>query len=179
MRLLELDLGTAALNCTAEEVAETFAGMLREMRAAALFVRPDEREALRQIMENASGTLTVADVFPDFERDSDAHNTLRKLRTAQFVLPAGRDMWSPNERIAIKPFAKLVWDRLGEAAIFEPAPARSYEQPEEEIDLSLPEVNAPGAEETVGARGKTSKTWDDDDVLDFLSESEHGEVKHS
>jgi len=43
------------------------------------------------------------DVFPEFARDSEAHATLRRLRTAQFILPAGRDMWSPNERIAIKP----------------------------------------------------------------------------
>jgi hypothetical protein len=174
MRLLELDLGTAALNCTAEEVAETFAGMLREMRAAALFIRPDERESLRHIMENASGTLTVADVFPDFARDSDAHNTLRRLRTAQFVLPAGRDMWSPNERIAIKPFAKLVWDRLGESAIFDPAPQPSFTKPEEEIDLSLPDVNEPDAEEPVHVQSEGATAWDDDDVLDFLNESKHG-----
>jgi hypothetical protein len=171
MRLLALDLGTAVMNCTTEEITETFSGMLREMRAAAIFIREDERAALRQIMENASGTLTVADVFPDFARDSEAHNTLRRLRTAQFVLPAGRDMWSLNERIAIKPFAKLVWERLGEAAIFGSAPEKSFTQPEEEIDLSLPEVNAADSEETVRLQDKSAKTWDDDDVLDFLNES--------
>lgn len=173
MRLLELDLGTAILNCTTEEVAETFSGMLREMRAAALFIRDDERAALRHIMEHASGTLTVADVFPEFSRDSEAHNTLRRLRTAQFILPAGRDMWSPNERIAIKPFAKLIWQRLGEAAIFGNAPPKSDAQPEEEIDLSLPEVNAADSEETVRLQDKASRTWDDDDVLDFLNEPQN------
>jgi len=171
MRLLELDLGTAIMNCTTEEVTETFSGMLREMRAAALFIGEDERAALRQIMENTSGTLTVADVFPDFSRDSEAHNTLRRLRTAQFILPAGRDMWSLNERIAIKPFAKLVWERLGEVAIFGNAPQKSYAQPEEEIDLSMPEVNAADSAETVRLQDKSAKNWDDDDVLDFLNES--------
>ncbi len=170
MRFLELDLGTATMNCTTDEVAETFAGMLREMRAAALFIRADEREALRHIMQHASGTLTVADVFPDFARDSEAHATLRRLRTAQFILPAGRDMWDRNERIAIKPFAKLVWDRLGEVAIFDPAPQPSFTQPEEEIDLSLPDVNEPDAKETVRVKGKDAEAWDDDDVLDFLNE---------
>jgi hypothetical protein len=70
------------------------------MRAAALFIPAHERTALRHIMENASGTLTVGDVFPDFARDSAAHITLRRLRTAQFILPAGRDMWDRDERIA-------------------------------------------------------------------------------
>jgi hypothetical protein len=169
MRLLELDLGTTTMNCTTDEVAATFAGMLREIRAAAKFIRPDERAALRHIMENASGTLTVADVFPNFERDSDAHMTLRRLRTAQFIIPAGRDMWDHDERIAIKPFARLVWDRLGEAGIFEPLPPQTHTEPEEEIDLAMPEVNEPDEAATVRVRNK-SGAWDDDDVLDFLSD---------
>jgi hypothetical protein len=173
MRLLELDLGAATMHCTIDEVAVTFARMLREMQAAAAFIPVQEREVLRQIMSQESGTLKVSDVFPDFARDSAAHVTLRRLRTAQFILPAGRDMWDRDERIAIKPFAQLVWDRLGEEAIFGPAPKPAHTEPEEEIDLTLPEVNEPDAEETVRVKGVKNKAaaWDDDDVMDFLSES--------
>ena len=168
---IELDLGEETVSCTAEEIATAFAGLLREMRAAAAFVTPEERAALRKIMSYDSGALTVADVFPDFERESAAHVALRRLRTAQFILPAGRDMWDRDQRIAIKPFARLVWDRLGEAAIFgdEEEEKRVGTDPAE-IDLSLPEVNAPENAETVRAKGKTA-AWDDDDVLDFLQDT--------
>jgi hypothetical protein len=160
---LELDLGPVAMNCSAEEVAAVFAGLLREMRAAAPFIRPDERDVLRRILAHDGGTLTVADVFPDFARDSDALTTLRKLRTAQFIRPAGRDMWERGERIDVRPFARLVWDRLGEAAVFgddsDDTPA-----PSEDIDLALP-----GADDTAKAKSPAGK-WDDDDVLDFLND---------
>ena len=124
-------------------------------------------------MSYESGALTVADVFPDFQRESAAHVALRRLRTAQFILPAGRDMWDRTQHIAIKPFARLVWDRLGEVAIFGDEPEELLEPAEpdpEEIDLALPSVNAPDNAETVRAKGKTAK-WDDDDVLDFLQDT--------
>ena len=170
---IELDLGAETVACTAEEVAAAFAGLLREMRAAAAFVTADERAALRRIMSYESGALTVADVFPDFARDSAEHMALRRLRTAQFILPAGRDMWDRDQHIAIKPFARLMWDRLGEAAIFGDAPEATKEPDAEEIDLALPEVNAGENAETVRGKGKAGKTgaWDDDDVLDFLQDT--------
>jgi hypothetical protein len=168
---IELDLGEETVSCTPEEIATAFAGLLREMRAAAAFVTAEERAALRKIMSYDSGALTVADVFPDFERDSAAHVALRRLRTAQFILPAGRDMWDRDQHVAIKPFARLVWDRLGEAAIFGDEEEKKPADPDpEEIDLSLPEVNAPENAETVRAKGKTA-AWDDDDVLDFLQDT--------
>jgi hypothetical protein len=174
---IELDLGAETLACSAEEAAAVFAGLLREIQAATQHIRRDERLALRRIMATESGTLTVADVFPDFERESDEHMTLRRLRTAQFILPAGRDVWEPDQRIAIKPFARLAWDRLGEAALFGDAPEEEQleeEQPEEpqpveEIDLALPEVHETDAAETVRLKGKkAADQWNDDDVLDFL-----------
>jgi hypothetical protein len=166
---IELDLGAETLTCGAEEVAAVFAGLLREVQAATQHIRPDERAALRRIMSYDSGALTVADVFPDFERDSDEHMTLRRLRTAQFILPVGRDMWDRDQRIAIKPFARLAWDRLGEAALFgdAPEPGGGDGGNEDAIDLARPEVNESDAAETV--RGKTrAAAWEDDDVLDFL-----------
>jgi len=197
---IEFDLGTATLSCTAEDVAATFAGMLDEMRAAAVFVPADERSVLRRIMARASGTYTVEDVFPEFARDSGALTTLRRLRTAQFIRPAGRDMWERGERIAIKPFARLVWDRLGEDAIFAPAEkvpdfAPAEKVPEavaaDEVDLAAPDVDDLGSRETArlksdelvvsgskeAARLKKDNPaamWDDDDVLDFLKDDTPG-----
>jgi hypothetical protein len=177
---IELDLGAETLTCGPEEVATVFAGLLREIQAAAQHIRPDERAALRRIMSYDSGALTVADIFPDFERDSDEHMALRRLRTAQFILPVGRDMWDRDQHIAIKPFARLAWDRLGEAALFGDAPeaeepeagdAEDAKGDEDAIDLSRPEVNEADAAETV--RGKTrAAAWEDDDVLDFLKHSD-------
>ncbi len=170
---IELDLGTEALTCTPEEIAAAFAGLIREMRAAAQFITPTERAALRRIMSYDSGTLTVAEVFPDFERDSEAHASLRRLRTAQFILPAGRDMWDRDQRIAIKPFGRLVWDHLGEAGIFGDAPEDEDDR-DAEVDLSRPDVNEPDAKETVRSKNKNAADWDDDDVLDYLKDDTKG-----
>ena len=161
---LEFDLGTATMSCTAEEVATALAGLLREMREAAPFISTEERAALRWIMAHESGTLTVGSVFPHFARDSAELVTLRKLRTAQFIRPAGRDMWDSGEYIAVKPFARLVWDRLPPE---EEPPAAV---PVEEIDLALPEVNEADSKETVRLKHAGAAKWDDDDVLDFLKD---------
>jgi hypothetical protein len=115
---LELDLGTATMNCTTAEVAGIFAAMLREMQSVAGRLRPDERVALRLIMSRESGSLTVGEVFHNFARESEAHKTLRRLRAAQFVRPTKSGRWDPDERIDVKPFARLVWDRVGEGTIF-------------------------------------------------------------
>jgi hypothetical protein len=176
---LALDLGSETIHCSTEEVATALAGLLREMRAAAPFVTPEERETLRLIMSHPGGTLTVGDLFPDFERDSDALTALRRLRTAQFIRPAERDRWEAGERIEIKPFARLVWEKLGESAIFGDTPEEA-EEPEgeseevsEDIDLSLPGVDAPDNAETLRVVNKGAATWDEADVLDFLNDPKH------
>jgi len=172
---LEFDLGTETIRCTAEEVAAALAGVLREMRTAAPFVTPEEQLALRHIMSHESGSLTVADVFPDFDRNSDALTALRRLRTAQFIRPADRDRWEAGERIEVKPLARLIWDRLGETAIFgdEPEAEPEAEEPaaEDDIDLSLPGVNDSDEVETVRMADKTATSWDEADVLAFLDDS--------
>lgn len=158
---LELDLGPVTIGCTPDELAAALGGVLHEMRAAAPFLGPDERDALRRIMA-ADGPPAVADVFPDFARDSAAHDALRKLRTAQFVRPAGPDRWDAGGRIEVKPVARLLWDRAGEVGIFGPA-----DEPEasEDIDLSLP-----GVDEPTPRPGKRGGPWDDADVLAFLND---------
>jgi hypothetical protein len=119
---LQLDLGTATIRCTAAEVEAAFAALLREMRLVTPILRQDERQVLRRVMSRDSGTLTVADVFPGFVRESEAHKTLRRFRAAQLIRPARTGRWDPAEPIEVKRFARLVWDRAGEAAIFSPPP---------------------------------------------------------
>jgi hypothetical protein len=178
---LNLDLGAETIHCTEQELATALAGVLREMRAAAPFVTPNEREILRLIMSHPAGTLTVGDLFPTFDRDALALTALRRLRTAQFIRPADRDRWEAGERIEIKPFARLIWDRLGEAAIFGDAPEAQPADPAEDIDLSLPDVNEVDEggtvrmnEEddggTVRMAEKTKTGWDEADVLEFLND---------
>lgn len=175
---LTLDLGAETINCTEQEVASAIAGVLREMRAAAPFVTADERETLRLIMSHPAGTLTVSDLFPSFDRDAAALTALRRLRTAQFIRPADRDRWEAGERIEIKPFARLIWDRLGEAAIFgdapepEPEPELEPADESEDVDLSLPGVDATDEVETVRMAEKTKTGWDEADVLSFLNDEE-------
>ena len=150
---LEIDLGTTTIQCTPDEIAATFTAFLREMRLVARLLRADERMALRLIMSHESGTLTVGEVFRGFTRESEGHKTLRRLRAAQFIRPAKTGRWDPDERIEVKPFARLMWERMGEAelcsdeaAIPEAAPA------EEPVAVTVP-------------RGVVE--WDMDDVLDL------------
>lgn len=115
---IDLDLGTVTMQCTAPEVARIFAGLLREMQRMIPRLRSDEVDILRQIMFQESGTVTVAQLFPDFARESEAHFTLRRLRAAQFIRPARTGRWEPDEPIEVKPFARLMWDHIGEEEIF-------------------------------------------------------------
>lgn len=135
---VELDLGPVLLDCTPAEIATVFAGLLREIRIAVPRLSGADRHALRLIMARPNRALTVAELFPGFERDSDAHATLRRLRTAQFLRPFGPDKWHRDARIETKPFARLLWERLGEHALFGdatpdagPRPARAEREPHE------------------------------------------------
>lgn len=182
---VHITLDDLTLACTADEVGSVFDGILCEMRAAAPFLGDEDRAALRRIMSHDSGTLTVGELFPDFARESAAHLTLRRLRTAQFIRPGGRDMWDHGSPIEVKPFARLLWDRLGESAIFGAAPTHEAPEPavaepaaepaaaEEEVDLALPGVDEPEEDREpvgVGSKEHEAAAWDEDDVLDFLNE---------
>ena len=136
---IEIDLGSATMSCTADEIARTLAALLGEMRSVLPRLRDDEREVLRRIMASESGTLTVADAFPDFARESESHKTLRRFRAAQFVRPARTGRWDPDEPIEVKPFARLMWDHIGEEAIFDGVhPAVPMATPAEEVvDLGV------------------------------------------
>jgi hypothetical protein len=164
---LELDLGTVTMNCTTDEVAATLAALLREMRSVIPRLRQDERETLRRIMSHESNTLTVADAFPGFARESEGHKTLRRLRAAQFVRPARTGRWDPGERIEVKPFARLMWDRVGEDVIFagrpgsaaarEPVPVAA---PADDV-VDLGGAEEPGVPETAPAVAEPAADVDD------------------
>lgn len=116
---LELDIGPVHVNCTRKEVARVFAEQLREVRAAAEHLDETDRRALRFIMSQPNRSLAVTDVFPEFERNSEEHAALRRLRTAQFVLPMGPDKWDRDTVIDTKPFARFLWERFGEPLLFD------------------------------------------------------------
>jgi hypothetical protein len=155
---LDIDLGITTMNCTTDEVAEMLISLLNEMRLVALKLRADERVALRRIMSQESGTLAVGDVFRGFTRESEAHKTLRRLRAAQFVRPAITGRWDPDERIEVKAFARLMWDRVGEAGIFSDSPV-PVQPPRDDEDVLLM-LNEPAASE------QETRRWDDE-VLDL------------
>lgn len=189
---LELDLGTVTMSCTTDEVATTLAALLREMRSVIPRLRDDERNDLREIMSRESGSLTVGELFPDFARESEGHKTLRRLRAAQFVRPAQTGRWDPNERIEVKPFARLMWDRVGEDVIFagvRPSLAKAPAPAEDVVDLGLVEEDArveerANADEVVDLQDveeskepeepvvtkKRSAAFEDDDVLDVAED---------
>jgi hypothetical protein len=181
---LELDLGTAAMNCTAEELAAAMTSFLREMRSVAGLLRPDERVALRMIMSRETGTLTVGEVFRGFSRDSEAHKTLRRLRAAQFVRPAKSGHWVPEERIEVKPFARLIWDRVGEGTIFadvvlngeEDLPMAEPVAAPQPIPTVVPKAAQPGTiqpeavpTDEVDVEQVAASVWEDDAVVDLAA----------
>jgi hypothetical protein len=176
---VQIDLGTTTINCTIEEIEATFAWLLVEMHAAIPRLRPDERAVLRRIMANESGSLTVSDVFPKFTRESEGHKTLRRLRAGQFIRPAKTGRWEPNERIELKPFGWLVWNRCGEAALFndgtvsDPVPEHYDAGDDVVLDLASPDVNDLEAEAAMLLKDGDVANWDDDllDVQDFANDS--------
>jgi hypothetical protein len=98
-------------------------------------------------MSRGSESLSVGELFPEFARESEGHKTLRRLRAAQFVRPARTGRWDPEEPIEVKPFARLMWDRIGEDAIFDgvaslPAAVPVATPADDVVDLAIdPELN--------------------------------------
>ena len=171
---VQLDLGSATMNCTAEEIAATLASLLNEMRLVIPRLREDERDLLRQIMSRDSGTLRVADVFPDFARESEGHKTLRRLRAAQFVRPERTGRWDPDEPIEIKPFARLMWDHIGEDAIFAGAQAVPMAAPADDVvDLT---VDPDERQSVLAATAIAPQGPEQEDVLDLRDMEEEKPV---
>jgi hypothetical protein len=116
------ELETVKVPCTTEDLKATFGWLLLEMRSVAKVLRPDERDVLRKIMTHKGPTLTVRGLFPEFKREDESHKTLRRLRATQFVYPKRTGRWEPDEPVAVTPFARMMWDHLGEERLFSPPP---------------------------------------------------------
>jgi hypothetical protein len=115
-----LNLGFVTVTFEPEELDETLTSLITEMRAITSGLRDGERATLKKIMASESKTLTVQDLFDPvgFKRDSDDHATLRKLRDAQFIRPAGGGSWAAHKHVEIKRFGRLMWDKIGERKLF-------------------------------------------------------------
>jgi hypothetical protein len=116
-----LNLGFVSVTFGEDELDHTLASLVDEMRTITSGLTVPERDVLRRIMGAPPG-IKVTDVFSDFQRDTPAHNTLRQLRDAQFVRPAEGGQWTRDKHIAIKPFGRLMWEKIGEAKLFSRQP---------------------------------------------------------
>ena len=118
----------------------------------------------------------LASLFPEFTRESEGHKTLRRLRAAQFVRPARTGRWDPQEPIEVKPFARLMWDRIGEDAIFDgvaslPAAVPVAMPTDDVVELAInPESN--GAVELNAAADEPAKDVVDLQEVEDVQESE-------
>jgi hypothetical protein len=125
----DVALDTVAIPCTIKDLQATFEWLLVEMRSGGKGLHSDERDVLRKIMSHTGATQTVSDLFPDFQRESAAHHMLRRLRATQFIYPAKSGRWEPDEPIQVTPFARLMWDHLGERRIFASPPNKPKKAP--------------------------------------------------
>jgi hypothetical protein len=143
---VDVEFETVTVPCTAKNLRATFGWLLKEMRSVGKILRPDERDILRRIMNHKGEMLTVSALFLTFEREGEAHKTLRRLRATQFIYPANTGRWEADEPIEVTPFARLMWDHIGEERIFAPP---AVFKPKEAVDVRTP---LPSAQRAV--------TWD-------------------
>jgi hypothetical protein len=113
-----LNLGFVSVKFKVDELDSSLKSIVDEMRTIASSLQPDEREKLRELMSKASGTLKVTDIYPHFQSGTPEHDTLRRLRDAQFIRPLERGRWRPDSHIEIKIFGKLMWEKVGEDKLF-------------------------------------------------------------
>jgi hypothetical protein len=113
-----INLGFISVTFKGEEVNETLTALIQEMQSITSGLQEPEQDILRRIMANPSGKLKVNDLFPGFSRGSKDHDTLRKLREAQFIRPVGSGRWRAESTVEIKQFGKMMWDKIGENQLF-------------------------------------------------------------
>jgi hypothetical protein len=118
---LKINVLGQEIELTTTEASKTFEELISEIKMIVNKITPDEREKLKQIMQEKSGRYTVKEVFQNFNREKDnaALETLRKFRDAQFVRPQGGGQWQIEKRIEIKPFGKLMWEKVGSEKLFD------------------------------------------------------------
>ena len=119
---VDVALDTVTVPCSPKDLRATFGWLLIEMRSFGAVLNPEERGLLRKIMAHEGPPLLVNDLFPNFQRGSAGHAMLRHLRAALFIRPENSGRWERDESIGVTPFARMLWDRIGEERIFSPPP---------------------------------------------------------
>ena len=114
-----INLGFMSAKFVADELNSTFEELVGEMRAITSALNQTERDVLERLMEVQSGEVRVGELFEDFQRETEAHNALRKLRDAQFVKPAEGGRWKADKHILLKPFGVLMWRKIGPSKLFD------------------------------------------------------------
>jgi hypothetical protein len=119
---VDVALDTVTVPCSAKDLRATFGWLLIEMRSFGAVLSPAERGLLRKIMAHEGAPFLVNELFPKFERGGAEHAMLRHLRAALFIRPEKTGRWEPDEPVAVTPFARMLWERIGEERIFSPPP---------------------------------------------------------
>lgn len=81
--------------------------MLQEIVEAMNELSPDE-VVLFQKINAGDSRLSVSDLFPDFKRNSDQHEQLRKLRDRKLIRPIEGGNWQPPKHPIVTRFGRLV-----------------------------------------------------------------------
>ena len=115
---IELNFGVVRFKLGPDDVRPVLDEILKEMRRILQHLTPAEQKILHKIMASPSGSIAVVELFPGFQKESKEHQTLRALRSAQFIRPVRGGSWSSGKKIEIKTFGKLMWDKVGEKRLF-------------------------------------------------------------
>jgi hypothetical protein len=91
------DQADRALNEMMEEVAESMNGLSQS-----------EIELFERVRE-ARGERTIHDLIPEFTRESDSHNELRRLRDRKLIRPSEGGKWEGGKRPVVTRFAEIFW----------------------------------------------------------------------
>src|SRR5262249_31747678 len=59
-------------------------------------------------VEAGDGKVRVKDIYPNFKRDTPAHEVLRGLRDAQFIRPVDSGRFHPDSVLQMKQFGRLM-----------------------------------------------------------------------
>ena len=115
---VKVNLGFMSVTFVEDELEDALKDFVEEMRNITGELGQLEIKALDKIM-NTDKELSVTDIFPDFTRGSLEHETLRKLRDAQFIRPLQGGRWKSDKTLMKKPFGVLMWKKIGKEKLFQ------------------------------------------------------------
>lgn len=104
--MLKIELDGPGFTMKAERavVAAMLSDLLNDVRD----LTREERDLFVRILnrKRREGKVTVADLFPDFVLDSEAHRMLRSLQCAHLVRPARRGHWDKDAQVQVTAFGE-------------------------------------------------------------------------